>query len=86
MCCDLPWHDRAGGKYRGATPGTEAWSWANVLARAPRGKNGFFFSDLLCELREDELLLDARSLPRSILNLTAEEVFTAGSLARARAL
>ena len=53
-CCDLPWHDRVGsihaleGATRFGTP-VDAWAWAETLARYPVGKNGFVFTDLLCE-------------------------------------
>ena len=50
ICCDLPWHDRAGGRYAGPPAKTDAWGWANHLQHVPRGRNGFYFTDLLCEL------------------------------------
>ena len=51
QCCDLPWHNRVGKRYAMPdAPPTEARAWADAFANAKRSAEGFYFSDILCEL------------------------------------
>lgn len=56
LCCDLAWHDDIGRLANRSTnrarQAVDARAWAHALAQVPRGKNGFYFTDLLCEQQE----------------------------------